>query len=88
MLEVNPFGEDVLRKVARMERQTGSAHFVHALLRQKADLAMPVARMGITLDAVVLPHRDGIHRVLFCSFMFTNTNCFYFCHIILSYLLQ
>ena len=51
MLEVNPFGEDVLCKVARTERQTGSAHFVHALLRQKADLAVPVARVRVTDDA-------------------------------------
>ena len=88
MLEVNPFGEDVLRKVARMKRQTGSAHFVHALLRQKADLAVPAARVRVTDDAVVFFHCDTLHRVLFCSFMFTNTNCCYFCHIILSYLLQ
>ena len=78
MLEVNPFGEDVLRKVARMERQTGLAHFVHALLRQKADLAVPVARVRVTDDAVVFLHCDTLHRVLFCSFMFTDTNCSYF----------
>ena len=78
MLEVNPFGEDVLCKVARTERQTGSAHFVHALLRQKADLAVPVARVRVTDDAVVFLHCDTLHRVLFCSFMFTDTNCSYF----------
>ena len=88
MLEVNPFGEDVLREVARIERQTGSAHFVHALLRQQTYLPMPVARVRVTDDAVVFFHCDTLHRVLFCSFMFTNTNCCYFCHIILSYLLQ
>ena len=88
MFQVNPFGEDVLREVARIERQTGCAHFVYALLRQKADLAVPVACVRVTDDAVIFSHRDTLYRMLFCPFMFTNTNCFYFCHIILSYLLQ
>ncbi len=67
MLEVNPFGEDVLRKVARMECQT-----VRRISSTLSCAKRLIWRCQLPawdrLDAVVLRTVMTIHRVLFCSF--------------------
>ena len=53
-LQIDPLGVDVLREgPGRQGQGADGAHRVDALLRQHADLTVPVPRVGVALDAVI-----------------------------------
>ena len=64
VLEINALRVDVLGKDPGIQGNgAGGTHGVHALFRQKGDLAVPVPGVGVSHDAVAqlqLNFRDGM----------------------------
>ena len=74
-VKLDPVAEDVFRKSAREERYADLLlQAIHALFAEQADLAVPVSRVGVSIDPVFRPQMDRFDRVLLLPLLFTDAD--------------